>query len=111
LKILRVSPVADLVAQTVYWVPPKTALPLLGAWEVLIGVGLILNRALRTLLFLLFLQMSGTFLVLVLHPELAFQNGNLFKLTMIGEFVIKNIVLICAGLVVGSTVRPSQDSL
>jgi|SRR5437660_833057 len=105
LKIFRVSPVSDLVAQTVYWVPAKFAVPFLGVWEVIIGVGLLAGRALRTILFLMFLQMSGTFLVLVLHPELSFQNGNPFKLTTIGEFVIKNIVLISAGLVVGSTVK------
>ena len=105
LKVLRVSPVADLVAQTVYWLPTKFAVPFLGFWEMIVGLGLIFGRALRTVLLLLFLQMSGTFLVLILHPELSFQNGNLFKLTIIGEFVIKNIVLISAGLVIGSTVK------
>ncbi len=57
------------------------------------------------ILLLLFLQMSGTFLVLVMHPDLSFQNGNVFKLTLIGEFVVKNIVLIAAGLVIGRTVK------
>lgn len=108
LKVLRVSPVADLVAQTVYWLPATFGVPFLGIWEVIVGVGLLLGRALRTILFLLFLQMGGTFLVLVLHPDLSFQNGNLFKLTIIGEFVIKNIVLISAGLVIGSTVKRPQ---
>jgi len=55
------------------------------------------------------LQMAGTFLVLVLRPELAFQSGNPLLLTVTGEFVIKNLVLIAAGLVIGSTVHRAQE--
>lgn len=105
LKIFRVSPVSDLVAQTVYWVSPETFVPFLGWWELAVGMGLLFGVFLRTVLFLFFLQMAGTFLVLVVRPEIAFQEGNLFKLTTLGEFVIKNLVLISAGLVIGSTVR------
>ncbi len=105
LKVLKVSPVADLVGQTVYWVRPEVAVPFLGWWEALVGLGLIFRKALRTVLFLLFLQMSGTFLVLVMHPDLSFQAGNIFKLTLVGEFVVKNIVLIAAGLVIARTVK------
>ena len=104
LKILGVSPVASLVAQTVHWVQPKFFVPFLGLWEVIVGVGLLLGVALRLVLLLFWLQMAGTFLVLVLHPELSFQSGNPLLLTVTGEFVIKNLVLIAAGLVIGSTV-------
>lgn len=105
LKILRVSPVADLVARTVYWLPSDTFVPILGVWEVAVGLGLLLGVALRVTLFLFWLQMAGTFLVLFLRPEIAFQSGNPVLLTVEGEFVVKNLVLIAAGLVIGSTVR------
>lgn len=105
LKIIGRSPVGDLVAHTVYWVDPAWFVPLLGGWEVVVGVGLLAGRALRLVLFLFWLQMAGTFLVLLLRPDLAFQNGNPLLLTTTGEFVIKNLVLIAAGLVIGSTVR------
>ena len=49
--------------------------------------------------------MAGTFLVLVVKPEIAFQGGNPLLLTTEGEFVIKNLVLIAAGLVVGGSVQ------
>jgi uncharacterized membrane protein YkgB len=49
--------------------------------------------------------LAGTFLVLVVRPDIAFQAGNPFLLTTEGEFVVKNLVLIAGGLVVGSTVR------
>jgi putative oxidoreductase len=57
------------------------------------------------ILALLFLQLAGTFLVLLIWPEAAFQEGNPLFLTTEGEFVIKNLVLIAAGLAVGGTVR------
>lgn len=68
------------------------------------GLGLLFGVALRVVLFLFWLQLAGTFLVLVVRPDLAFQGGNPFLLTTLGEFVIKNLVLIAAGLVVGSAV-------
>jgi hypothetical protein len=43
---------------------------------------------------------------LVVQPGIAFQDGNPLLLTVEGEFVIKNLVLITAAMVVGSTVRP-----
>jgi uncharacterized membrane protein YkgB len=105
LKVIGKSPVADLVARTVYWMPPDFFVPFLGTWEILVGCGLLFAVALRFTLFLFWLQMAGTFLVLLLRPEVAFQGGNPLLLTTEGEFVIKNLVLIAAGLVVGGTVR------
>ena len=108
LKVVGRSPVADLVAQTVYWLPPESFVPCLGIWEVLVGLGLLWAVALRLTLLLLWLQMAGTFLVLVLRPEISFQDGNLLLLTTEGEFVIKNLVLITAGLVIGGSVAPAS---
>ena len=105
LKLIGKSPVAELVAHTVYWVPSELFVPFLGVWEIAVGVGLLFAAALRLTLFLFWLQMAGTFLVLVVKPAIAFQGGNPLLLTTEGEFVIKNLVLIAAGLVVGGTVR------
>lgn len=105
LKVIGKSPVAELVAQTVYWVSPNFFVPFLGAWEMVVGVGLLCAVALRLTLFLFWLQMAGTLMVLVLRPDVAFQGGNPLLLTAEGEFVIKNLVLIAAGLVVGGTVQ------
>jgi hypothetical protein len=67
LKLVGRSPVADLVAQTVYWIPPAVVVPVLGVWEVVVGLGLLAGVALRVVLFLFWLQMAGTFLVLVVR--------------------------------------------
>ena len=111
LKILDRSPVADLVTSTVYWVPSSFFVRFLGAWEMTVGVGLLLPIALRITLFLFWAQMAGTFLVLVVHPALSFQGSNPLLLTLTGEFVIKNLVLITAGLVIGSTVRRRREAV
>lgn len=104
LKTLDVSPVADLVADTVYWVDPNWFVPLLGIAEMLIGIGLALGRGLRVVLLALVGQMIGTFLVFIVLPDVAFQHGNPLKLTVDGEFVVKNLVLLAAAFVVGATV-------
>jgi len=111
LKVFGVTPVADLVAATVYWVDPDWFVPFLGVVEMLVGTGLILRRAMRTILAVFLAQMAGTFLILILLPAVAFQDGNPLKLTVEGEFVIKNLVLLAAGLVVGATVRRDPESI
>jgi uncharacterized membrane protein YkgB len=108
LKVLGLSPVAGLVAHTVYWFPPEIFIPILGWWEIIVGFGLLLHFALRLTLFLFWLQLIGTFLVLVFLPHVAFQRANPFLLTLEGEFVIKNLILITAGIVIGGTIRPQE---
>jgi putative oxidoreductase len=105
LKVIDRSPVADLVADTVYWLPAGFFVRFLGVWEIVVGLGLLVPVALRLTLLLFWAQMAGTFLVLLIHPDRAFQSGNPLLLTMTGEFVIKNLVLIAAGIVIGGTVR------
>ena len=105
LKVFGVTPVTDLVASTVYWVDPDWFVPVLGLFEVAVGLGLLFRVALRWVLALFALQMAGTFLVLLILPEVSFQDGNPLLLTVEGEFVVKNLVLLSAGMVVGATVR------
>jgi putative oxidoreductase len=105
LKIAGQTPVAELVADTVFWLDPDWFVPALGVLEVLVGLGLLVGRGLRGVLALFVLQMIGTFLVLVVQPDVAFQNGNPLMLTTEGEFVVKNLVLLSAGLMIGSRLK------
>ena len=98
LKVTGRSPVEDLVKDTIYFLPADT-------FFIIIGVGLLIPVALRFTLLLFWLQMAGTFLSLIILPGRSFQDGNPLLLTVTGEFIIKNLVLIAAGLVIGSTVR------
>ena len=110
LKVADRSPVADLVADTVYFLPADSFVRFLGVWEIVVGLGLLFPVALRLVLLLFWAQMAGTFLVLVVHPGLSFQNDNPLLLTVTGEFVVKNLVLITAGLVIGATVRRGRPT-
>ena len=98
------SPAEDLVRNTVYFVNPDFFLPVLAAWESLIGIGLITGKFLRVTILLLFLQMPGTALPLLILPEKVWTVFP-YGLTLEGQYIVKNLVLIGAGLVIGATVR------
>jgi len=85
-------------------IEPRVSLVVLAVWETAIGVGLILGKWLRFTLLLLFLQMPGTIMPLFFFPEIAFQQAP-FVLTIEGQYIIKNAVLVSAGFVIGATVR------
>ena len=105
LKPLGLSPAQELVENTVYWFEnPKTFVPILGIWEVVIGITMIIKPLIRISIILLFIQMPGTFWPLVLLPEVCFTNFP-FGLTLEGQYIVKNLIIISAALVVGSTVR------
>ncbi len=98
------SPAEELVRNTTYFVDPDLFLPVLAIWEMVIGIGLIAGRFMRITLLLLFLQMAGTALPLVVLPK-AVWTVFPYGLTLEGQYIIKNLVLIGAGLALGGTVR------
>lgn len=104
LKIFNASPVAGLVAETLPFLSPRVAVLSVGAIEVIIGMGLLTGWAIRVTLLFFFLQMVGTFLIAVVRPDLAFKDSNPLLLTVLGEFLLKNLVLIAGGLVIVATV-------
>ena len=85
-------------------VPPEVSLPVLAAWECVIGLGLLVGIRLREVLLLLFVQMAGTLTPVFLFPEEVFTRIP-YAPTLEGQYIIKNVVLIAAGIVVGATVR------
>ncbi len=98
------SPAEDLVRETTYFVDPDWFLPVLALWEMAIGLGLIAGKFMRVTLLLLFLQMPGTALPLVIKPDAVWTTFP-YGLTLEGQYIVKNLVLIGAGLVLGGTVR------
>src|SRR5687767_191492 len=69
LKVPRLSSADDLIQRTVYWFDPDWFIPFLGVWEVMIGACMLWRPLIRVALPLLLLQMPGTFLPLVLLPQ------------------------------------------
>ncbi|MFW5916907.1 MAG: hypothetical protein ACOCRD_00700 [Halorubrum sp.] len=109
LKVIGGSPAAELVAATVYVVPAELFVPILGVWEVLIGLCLLYRPLIRVGILLLFLQMPGTFLPVLLLPEVVFVTFP-YELTVEGQYIIKNLVIIGSALVVGGTVGEDVDA-
>lgn len=109
LKPLGISSAEPLVLATVPWLPVfegETWVAIIGWWEVLIGVAFLFKRTIRIAIGLLALQMVGTFLPLIMLPEITFQAGYFpYGPTMEGQYIIKNLMIISAALVVGGTVR------
>jgi len=109
LKLAGRSPIEDLVRDTAYFVPGDVAIYGLGVLEIVIGLGLLMPVALRAVLLLFWLQMLGTLAVVAIHPGRVFQDSDPLLLTLDGEFIVKNLVLIAAGIVIGATVRKHRD--
>jgi len=105
----NLSPAQELATRTISvltggTLPPAVSLPVLAGWECLIGLGLLWGRGLRATLFLLYMQMAGTLTPIVLFPHEVFAKVP-YAPTLEGQYIIKNLVLISAGIVVGATVR------
>ena len=115
LKPLGLSSAEPLVLSTVAWMPllePKTWLSIIGIWEVLIGFCFFFRATTRIAISLLFLQMGGTFLPLFILPVVTFHAGGVpFLPTIEGQYIIKNLMIFSAALVLGSLVRKSELSM
>ena len=96
------SPAYDLVAATVYWLTPEIIIPLIGLWEVAIGVAFLFPPLTRLALLLLIPQMPATFLPLVLLPAVTFTVVP-WGLTLEGQYIVKNLVIIACALIIGGT--------
>lgn len=104
LKPLGMSPEEELIKRTVYWVSPQVFLPVLGWWEVAVGLCLLYRPLIRIALLLLLLQLPGTMLPLILLPEICFTQPP-FGLSLEGQYIVKNIFLVSAAFMIGGKVR------
>lgn len=114
LKPFGISPAEPLVLMTVDWMPvfeARTWLEIIGWWEVAIGLTFLFHKTLRIAIALLAMQMGGTFLPLLILPEITFQAGAWpYAPTMEGQYIIKNLLIISAALVIGGTARNRRKS-
>jgi putative oxidoreductase len=114
LKLTGDTPVEGLIGATLPFLSTDLTLPALGLAEVVLGLAVAVGRAPRMVLVVLAGHLAGTFLSFVTAPEFMFEDGNPLLLTADGEFVLKNLVLISAALVLvgrwqhGSRNRPAS---
>lgn len=111
LKPFHLSAAEELLKATVVWLPfgsPENWLTVIGWWEVIIGITFLFKATTRFAIALLFMQMIGTFMPLAFLPEVTFQKGNYLMPTLEGQYIIKNLLIISAALVIGGTYYKKQ---
>jgi len=97
----------SLLAHTIYWGDPDVMVPILGWWEVTIGVCLLIRPLIRLALLLLIIRLPGTLLALILLPEVCFDDSP-FTPTVEGQYLVKDLVLFTAAMIIGGTVRQER---
>ncbi|UXP31233.1 doxx family protein [Reichenbachiella agarivorans] len=73
----------------------------LATWEVLIGLSLILRFRSKYVLYLLLVHMGGTLSPMIIFPEQIFVYPP-FGFTLVGQYIMKNFIIISAALVIYS---------
>lgn len=109
LKIVGEKTATTLIAHTVYVGSPDLVVPLLGWWEVAIGVCLIVRPLIRIALLLLVIRLPGTVLALVLLPDVCFVSPPWIP-TIEGQYLIKDLAIFGAALVIGGSVRAGRPA-
>jgi uncharacterized membrane protein YkgB len=110
LKIFGMSPAGDLVEQTVYWFKPELFIPVLGFCEVIIGFGLLIKRFIPYTIVLLLLHMSATLFPVFILRASCF-DAFPYCPTLVGQYIIKNLVLIAGALVVAGKFNSQNNAL
>ena len=98
------SPATGLIVATYPFLPERLFLSFLGCWEVVIGLGFVTGRFLRVTVALMYVQMLGAMSPIVLNPAAVFVEPP-FILTLEGQYIVKNLVLLAAAIVVGARAR------
>jgi uncharacterized membrane protein YphA (DoxX/SURF4 family) len=99
-----VSSAEDLATRTIDvmsfgMVKAPYSMPILATWEVLIGLGFLTGKYLRLTVILLYAQMAGTIFPLFVFPDETFFVIP-FIPTIEGQYIIKNIIIITASMVI-----------
>lgn len=80
-------------------IPENVGILLLAVMEVAIGLGLILNIQLQKIILAALVHLVLTFIPVVFFPEISFSKAP-FSLTLVGQYIIKNIVIISSLLLI-----------
>lgn len=96
LKPLGISPAHDLVESTLGWMSFKTIVPVLGFWEIIIGLMFLVPRLTKITLVMFMIHMLGTFLPMCLVMSSTYTSWP-YGLTITGQYIVKNLVFLAAG--------------
>lgn len=95
---------ADTIGWLTFGVIGKDAAVLsLGVFECCLGLALLTKKCMNIAIPLLYLQLCGTLLPLFIFPEKTWVTFGMP--TLEGQYIVKNAVLIAAGIVMGAGAR------
>lgn len=109
------SPAEALAIKTVHalsfgMVNDQYSITLLAIWECLVGIMMITGKWVRMALILLFVHMACTFTPLFLFPQDSFKYAP-YSLSLLGQYIIKNIVIIASALVIWQEQKLKSNKL
>lgn len=105
LKVIGFESATSIISKTIYFGSPESMTRLLGVWEVAIGICLVIRPYVRLAVALLAIRLPGTLLALVLRTDVCWSET--FGVpTIQGQYLIKDLILFSAAMVIGGTVRP-----
>ncbi len=104
LKVFGHTSATSIIGKTIYLTSPEVMVPILGLWEALIGVCFFFRRFVRVAIVLLAVRLIGSFSALLLRIDACFVEFPQVP-TIQGQYLIKELALIGAALVLGATVR------
>lgn len=101
----KVSAAETIAAETISFITfglvgDSISMPFLAVLECLIGIGILTKKYMQIVIPFLYFQMAGTLLPLILFPDETWQS--LFVPTLLGQYIIKNSVLISAAIILGA---------
>ena len=102
----NLSPADQLAKDTIYLItfgliPNNISIILLALWETLLGVVLIVGVWRRAVFYILLLHMACTFVPLFFFVDVSFTNSP-YAFTLVGQYIMKNLIIICAALVLNA---------
>jgi uncharacterized membrane protein YkgB len=97
------SPAEAIASQTIHQLtfgllPDHIAIDILAIGECTIGLLLILCKWMKTVLLMMFIHMSFTFTPFLFFPHQTFMHMP-YDFTLLGQYIMKNIIIISCGLV------------
>jgi uncharacterized membrane protein YphA (DoxX/SURF4 family) len=108
------SPAEDLAKSTIHLltfkiINPDLSLLLLAIWESAVGLLLMVGRFTRVVIRVVLVHMLCTFAPLILLPALSFTTAP-FSLTLVGQYIIKNVVIISGLFVIDAARKINERS-
>ena len=106
---IDISPAEEIASRTIALITfdlmkPEISMPFLAILECLIGIGLLTKKYMNYAIPVMYFQMAGTLLPIFIFPNETWEKFP-FVPTLLGQYIIKNAVLISAGIVLGAIAK------